>query len=747
MLAPAGRTWHASRGRGPRTPCGRGTTNRRAASLLLGLVLAASGVQPVVASSTAAAVDLAAAAPASTTVPYATTLDEAAAPGVVHRHGWWTTTDGLQAVDMIDVAPSTPGITLEASAPAAGVSALQTVAGQAGAVSRDGHRVVAAVNGDTWTTSATSGRSAPTGLLVHDGELLSGSRSARPTFGLTASGSATFGDVAVTTSVTVLAGGATVLNVDRINKPRLAGDLDLYTPRWGSSTGTGSDGTEVVLAAPNLPLRASGTWTTIVTEVLTDAGDAPIADGTLVLSAQGEEAAALDALPVGTMVAITTAVPAGWEAVTEAVSGREWLVRGGMAGVSPVSALTTATHPRTAVGERADGSLVAVTVDGRQPGESYGATDDDLAELLVAQGVQTAVNLDGGGSTTALARRPGDVTATVVNSPSDGYERRVSDALLVVSTVPTGPLAQVVVRPGNVSLIAGESAAFTARGTDNALNAVPLPASSVTWSLAGTGATISPAGVASATSSGSSVVTATSGALSGSAALTIVADTFAPTPAVPTARLLTGVVGPTGDVALTVSWTASTDVGSGVAGYELERRIGAGPWTAVVLASPMARSAVQRLDPQESVGYRVRAVDRAGNASPWRSTGAFGIREASERAASFTGRWLWQTGSAFLGRADRTSKTDGSTATYTFTGSQVAWIAPKGPTRGSARIYIDGVSVAAVSLWSATTQPRRVVYTRAWPSVARHKITIRVSGTARHPWVDIDGFATITPAG
>jgi hypothetical protein len=551
----------------------------------------------------------------------------------------------------------------------------------------------------------------------------------------------------VTTLATILQAGAPTLIVDRINKPRLAGDLDLYTPRWGSSTGTSPDGTEVVLTAPNLPLRASGTWTAVVTAVRTAAGDTPIADGTLVLSAQGADAATLDALPVGAMIAVTTAVPAGWEAVTEAVSGREWLVRGGVAGVSPVSALTTAAHPRTSVGQRPDGSVVLVTMDGGQAGESHGVTADDLAELLVAQGVQTAVNLDGGGSSAALARRPGDVTATLVNNPSGGRERSVADALLVVSAIPTGPLARVVVRPGDVSVIAGQGATFAAYGTDDALNGVPLPPSSVTWSLAGSGATISAAGAVSATSPGGGILMATSGALSGSAVLTVLPDTVAPTPAAPAASLRPATVGSAGDVALTVSWTASTDVGVGVAGYELRRRIGAGPWTTVVLASPLARSTVERVAPRVPVEYQVRAVDRAGNAGPWRSTGAFEVAGASERSASYTGRWQWQTGGSYLGGADRASKAAGATASYTFTANQVAWIAAKGPTRGSARISIDGVEVAAVSLWSATLQIRRVVYTRSWTSVGRHKITIRVAGTTRHPWVDIDGFAIITTAG
>jgi hypothetical protein len=710
------------------------------------LVLAATGPQPVAAGPTRAGTGSLLAAPAVTTVPYASTVEEAAAPGVVHRQGSWTTTNGQQAVDLIDVAPAISGISIEASAPGAGVSTLQTVTGQAGAVSQDGHRVVAAVNGDTWTVDATSGRSAPTGLLVHGGRLLSGTRSARPTLGLSPTGSPLFDDVAVTTTVSI-PGDAGALTVDRINKPRLTGELDLYTPDWGASTGTDASGTEVILAVPGMPLRASGTWTAIVTAVRASAGDAPIAEGTMVLSANGQDAAALAALPIGAMLFITTSVPAGWDAVTEALGGREWLVRNGVAGVSPVSSVTRAAHPRTAVGERADGSLVLVTVNGRMAGESHGVTDDDLADLLVAQGAQVAINLDGGGSTTALARHPGDLTATLVNSPSDGRERRVADALLVVSTIPTGPLAQLVIRPAKVTMIAGQSATFTALGTDSSLNAVPLPASPVTWTVAGSGASISPSGVVTTTSAGNDTVTATTSGVRGTAPLTILPDTVPPTAVSPAAIMRTGVIGSNGGVAISLTWAASTDVGSGVARYELQRRIGDGSWTSVILSTPLARSTAQRLTPLDSVEYRIRAVDRAGNASPWRSTGAFGIQVTSERSAKYTGRWLWQTGSLFLARAARASKTDGSTVSYTFTGSQIAWVAPKGPSEGSARVYLDGVSVAALSLWAASTQPRRVVFTHAWPSAGRHTIKIRVSGTAHHPWIHVDGFAIITAAG
>lgn len=84
-------------------------------------------------------------------------------------------------------------------------------------------------------------------------------------------------------------------------------------------------------------------------------------------------------------------------------------------------------HPRTAVGIGADGRTVyLVTVDGRQEA-SVGMTLVELAEFMVALGAVDVLNLDGGGSTTAV------VGGRVVNTPSDpGGERTVGNALLLV---------------------------------------------------------------------------------------------------------------------------------------------------------------------------------------------------------------------------------------------------------------------------------------------------------------------------
>ena len=166
------------------------------------------------------------------------------------------------------------------------MNALETVCSQAGRVSRNGHRVIAAINGDVWATDDASGTRAPGGLSVHLGELVTGSSTAKPTLGFDLEGQPQLGDVSVGAAVT-LPDGTTSLAIDRVNKPRRSGDLVLYTRRWGTSTHTLAGGTEVVLTGAALPLRASGTWTASVASVAAARGNAAIPPGSLVLSAHG----------------------------------------------------------------------------------------------------------------------------------------------------------------------------------------------------------------------------------------------------------------------------------------------------------------------------------------------------------------------------------------------------------------------------------------------------------------------------
>ena len=91
-------------------------------------------------------------------------------------------------------------------------------------------------------------------------------------------------------------------------------------------------------------------------------------------------------------------------------------------------------QPRSAVGIRADGSLVLYAVDGRQASYSVGLKLYDLAKRMASLGCVYAANLDGGGSTAVNASLRGSDMAATVNSPSGKVERRVSNAIIFTDT-------------------------------------------------------------------------------------------------------------------------------------------------------------------------------------------------------------------------------------------------------------------------------------------------------------------------
>ncbi len=92
-------------------------------------------------------------------------------------------------------------------------------------------------------------------------------------------------------------------------------------------------------------------------------------------------------------------------------------------------------QPRSAVGIRADGSIVLYAVDGRQKNYSAGLTLYDLGERMRSLGCVYAANLDGGGSTVVNASLPGNDHASTVSSPSGGTERRVSNGIVFTNTL------------------------------------------------------------------------------------------------------------------------------------------------------------------------------------------------------------------------------------------------------------------------------------------------------------------------
>lgn len=92
--------------------------------------------------------------------------------------------------------------------------------------------------------------------------------------------------------------------------------------------------------------------------------------------------------------------------------------------------LGTTAHPRTLAGVREDGTIILAVIDGRQPSLSNGASYEQSAAYMIWLGAKTAINHDGGGSSTMIIRN-GDSYQTM-NSPSDGNLRRVFCSIQVI---------------------------------------------------------------------------------------------------------------------------------------------------------------------------------------------------------------------------------------------------------------------------------------------------------------------------
>ena len=145
-------------------------------------------------------------------------------------------------------------------------------------------------------------------------------------------------------------------------------------------------------------------------------------------------------------------------------------------------------------------------------------------------------------------------------------------------------------------------------------------------------------------------------------------------------------------------------------------------------------------------GARTR---RATSGTSWRSTTRTRIVESrgdihrfseKSRAIDYRGSWERAEHPYYRGDRARQAKRKGQTATFRFTGSQVAWNGPNGPTRGKAKVYLDGQYVKTVDLYSRKFDARNRIYTKTFAASGAHTLTIKVMGTRGRPVVSIDEF-------
>jgi hypothetical protein len=341
-------------------------------------------------------------------------------PGVTYERKLQFTRFGPQALHILS-APK-PG----------GLYGLKPVLSNGAAVGRErvtamqkraeASATVAGVNGDlfTWADGI------PSSGLIQDGVLRTTPHPKRSMLGVDTGGNLRVDRISM---LGTWQGSGPRRPVHLINRPPGPNGTTLYTPAYGTTTPTNNGAFEAVLspfpsATPNADLVG------FVSE--NRRGGTPIPPGGAVLAARGTQGQRLAVeAPAAELVTLRLVLRPEWRDVPEALGGGPELIRQGRPIFRPNEDFGTyhlnRRHPRTAVGQKADGRIMMVVVDGRRPGYSAGMTNFELAQTMMRFGVVTASALDAGGSSTMA------FDGQLLSRPSDtGGERMVSEALLVM---------------------------------------------------------------------------------------------------------------------------------------------------------------------------------------------------------------------------------------------------------------------------------------------------------------------------
>jgi Phosphodiester glycosidase len=329
------------------------------------------------------------------------------APGVHYRKWRFTSPAGPQRVHVLEVDPRKPGVSLGYRSNAR----LQVRTPTSRIIASDPF-AVGGTNGNYFDIDDTG---APLGVgrnrargVEHAPK--SGWNNA---FYQAADGTYQIGTVALTAHLTE----HPTWPVTGLNVPHARPDsITLYTPRWGRASGR-------AVADGRRPVREVHVNHGVVRQNTTTLLESRKFRGFLLIGV-GSGARLLKTLPVGSPLEATWALDPRPQM---AITGSQVLVQDGRV----VATNDHVTAPRTAVGIDTDtGHVLLVALDGREP-KATGMSMRGWARLLQSLGVDDAVNLDGGGSSTMVARSADGSTTGVVNKPSLRHERRVPDALTV----------------------------------------------------------------------------------------------------------------------------------------------------------------------------------------------------------------------------------------------------------------------------------------------------------------------------
>ncbi|MGE5497715.1 MAG: phosphodiester glycosidase family protein, partial [Syntrophothermus sp.] len=285
----------------------------------------------------------------------------------------------------------------------------------------------------------------------------------------------------------------------------------------GSSTGAQSPGTEAVLT-PLGQWYVNDTIRCVVSSVAKTSGNTPIGKYNMVLSAHGSADTLLSSsVKPGDTVSVYIGVGGSLPKIRELVGGRPIFYKDGLFDSARAAGTTVmlTRNPRTIVGFSNDSTKCYIlVVDGRQT-YSVGMDMYEMAKLMRTLKIHHAMNFDGGGSAVMVLNH------AIMNKPSDGAERAVSNGLMVISTEPTVIKSATLGLP-KYRLFRNDKITFSMTGYDTYNSAITLPNSKIQYSCSSRIGTIDAEGIFTAGSkTDSGYVYAKYGSLSDSSFISV----------------------------------------------------------------------------------------------------------------------------------------------------------------------------------------------------------------------------------
>ena len=434
-------------------------------------------------------------------------------PSTTYQNTYAVNSAGTQRANAIEYTPSSDVSPMGVRAGTQFYGNKITLSQMIDRLEGQGYDVIGGVNADFFSTE----NGIPTGVVVDNGRIIA-CNTWQSAVGFRADGSALIGQPV--TSITV-SGASGNVGVYGYNKTRTSVGLYLLDSYYYSQTRFSTPGQSIILEYEDKSdLRIGHPAKFKVVGKVSGSESFAIGENQMILTKRDDCKSAWIDYPVGEEITITfNSMTAGWDTVKYAVGGKTLVTNGQSTPTSIDRA--SANCGRTAVGTKADGTVVLFEVDG-ESSYSRGLNANALAAEMIARGCVSAVCLDGGGSSMMSIQKPGTTTSELISRPSDGSERRVSDFIVLVNNKKSdGVATYLYMEPVARYVLAGASTTFSTTAMDDASAKTSLPGE-VTYTVAGGAGSVSDSQFHAGSSTGPVTVYAQSGAASGEMQLMVV---------------------------------------------------------------------------------------------------------------------------------------------------------------------------------------------------------------------------------